>query len=396
MRQTAAIMAALAPALASMGAQPVVVGQAAPELSLAALLQAPEGAVANWESLRGTVVVLEFWATWCGPCVAALPHLNELAERFANRPVRFIAVTDEDREKIDRFLRKRAIKGWIGLDRGGATFQAYGIGWRPRTVIIDGQGRVARALQPTELTADLLEAVLAGTAVAGDAAAAAAAPPAGPAPGAPESTKHTPHVTIEIAPTDEIYGGWMIDSRSCQASAILLKEALAMIYGLPSPARVVSERPIPQQYYNIKASVPTSQQDRFRPLLQQAMETALGYRGRLEEREVEAVVLSAPRGFGPDLRASEKTDEGSHASTDKGIILGSNLGLSNLMAELERAGGKPLIDQTGLSGKFDWDVQYVDGDVASLVKAIREQLGLSVATERRAIQVLVLEWPGAE
>src|ERR1700744_6269930 len=62
------------------------IGDAPPLLGATDLLQAPPGATFDATSLRGTVVVLEFWATWCGPCVAAIPHLNELADQFKDKP----------------------------------------------------------------------------------------------------------------------------------------------------------------------------------------------------------------------------------------------------------------------------------------------------------------------
>lgn len=69
------------------------VGGPAPELELLKLLQAPEGIKIDSNSLKGKVVVLEFWATWCAPCIVAMPHLNELADKFKDRPVRFISIT---------------------------------------------------------------------------------------------------------------------------------------------------------------------------------------------------------------------------------------------------------------------------------------------------------------
>jgi len=80
-----------------------VVGNPAPPLGLEKLLQAPEGTSANWKSLEGKIVILEFWAAWCGPCVAAIPHINKLADEFKNKPVAFTSVTSE-KEKFGLVL----------------------------------------------------------------------------------------------------------------------------------------------------------------------------------------------------------------------------------------------------------------------------------------------------
>ncbi len=103
---------------------PLHLNDPAPEPGIERLLQAPAGAEATLEALRGSVVVLDFWATWCAPCVASFPHMLELEKQFAGRPVRFISVTDESAAAVEKMLRKREIPGWIGLDR--SLFKADG------------------------------------------------------------------------------------------------------------------------------------------------------------------------------------------------------------------------------------------------------------------------------
>ena len=69
------------------GRPPMKVGDPAPPLHLETLMQAPENAKSTWDALKGNVVVLELWATWCGPCRAAIPHLNELAAQYRNKRI---------------------------------------------------------------------------------------------------------------------------------------------------------------------------------------------------------------------------------------------------------------------------------------------------------------------
>lgn len=114
--------------------------QKAPELELHQALQTPGDIVPTLASLHGRLVVLEFWATWCGGCVAAIPHLNEIAEQVKDQPITFLSVTDEDAGIVKAFLLKRTMKSWIGVDKDGATFALYGVLGRPQTLLIDGDG----------------------------------------------------------------------------------------------------------------------------------------------------------------------------------------------------------------------------------------------------------------
>jgi len=152
----------LLPALAK--AVPPQVGERAPALDLEKLLQAPEGAKADWESLRGKVVVLDFWATWCVPCVRDIPFLNKLQDAFKDKPVQFIAVTDEPKSIVGPFLKKNPIKGWIGLDADGSAFKAYAVLARPTAVVVDQQGRLVGWTIPSTLVdhPDILDDLIAG------------------------------------------------------------------------------------------------------------------------------------------------------------------------------------------------------------------------------------------
>src|SRR5665213_906859 len=125
------------------------VGEAAPPLVVKELLQAPSGARADWASLRGKVVVVEFWGTWCGACIRQIPHLNELAEQMKDEPVVFISATDEDRETISRFLTTHPMRGWVAVNTPASTIETYGAEARPITYVIRPDGVIDAKLDPS-------------------------------------------------------------------------------------------------------------------------------------------------------------------------------------------------------------------------------------------------------
>ena len=93
------------------------------------------------EDLRGKVVLVEFWATWCGPCVEAIPHLNELSEKYPRKDFQMLSFVEEGHQTMDRLLRRTPVKYPIGLE--SSALDAYGITGIPHAFVIDRQGRVA-------------------------------------------------------------------------------------------------------------------------------------------------------------------------------------------------------------------------------------------------------------
>jgi thiol-disulfide isomerase/thioredoxin len=102
--------------------------------------------------LRGSIVVLNFWATWCGPCREELPLLSNLSSAYAGKKVRFIAASadeEKNRAKVDRFLSSNnllSMEVWTGADLD--MLERAGLGNElPATLILDEQGEiVARVL----------------------------------------------------------------------------------------------------------------------------------------------------------------------------------------------------------------------------------------------------------
>ncbi len=95
------------------------------------------------DHLGKEVILLDFWATWCPPCVAALPILSEAAESLADQGVVFFAVNQgEEAEQIQAFLDKKELDVPVVLDQQGATASSYSVEGLPTSVLIGKDGTV--------------------------------------------------------------------------------------------------------------------------------------------------------------------------------------------------------------------------------------------------------------
>lgn len=139
-------------------------GGPAPEINATDwLLNEPED-----KDLSGKFIVLEFWATWCGPCIAAIPHLNELQEKFQRPDLYFISLTDEARVKVEQSLDRLNFSSIVATDETKQTQIAFGDGQKgleafPMTVLISPTGKIIWVGEPKQLSEEVMEAFLNGS-----------------------------------------------------------------------------------------------------------------------------------------------------------------------------------------------------------------------------------------
>src|SRR5689334_7645026 len=115
-------------------------GKPAPALALKDWINSkPLGA----DDLKGKIVVLDFWATWCSPCIASIPHNNELVKKYAGKGVVFIGVcAPNGGEKMAQMVKEKKIEYPVAVDDGAATFKAYLADGYPDYYVIDRKGNL--------------------------------------------------------------------------------------------------------------------------------------------------------------------------------------------------------------------------------------------------------------
>ena len=127
---------------------------------------APEFVVEEWISqqpkLKGKFILIDFWATWCGPCRKAIPELNEFAKKFGKKLV-VIGISDETAAKVKE-MKDPNIEYYSAVDTKGVMKKALGVKGIPHVILIDPKGIVRwegfPLLQGHELTAEVIEKIM--------------------------------------------------------------------------------------------------------------------------------------------------------------------------------------------------------------------------------------------
>lgn len=294
------------------------------------------------------------------------------------------------------FLKRRAIRAWLGLDTDRSMFKAYGVGGIPHTVVVGTNGVIAAVTHPNSLSAAVIRDVLAGKALA------LPAPPLQEkrvAAEASETREEPPVFQVLIRPSTGEDGssssgpsgtgpaGKMYRAENRGASMQSLVQWAYQTTG----TRLVTNSALPGGRFDVHINVPNAASKRIPEMLRNALDATFGVRGEKETRDMEVYELRVK-----DLKLEETVSTGgSSSSSSLGRMSAVNSSISGLAWSLENLLGKPVLDKTGLTNRYDfqlkWKQERRQFEPEMLLEAVRSQLGLEMTPAKRRVEVVILE-----
>jgi uncharacterized protein (TIGR03435 family) len=362
-----------------------LLGRPAPTTSLDELLQAPSARLTP-ELVKGKAVVLEFWATWCGPCIEQIPHLNQLSDAYGNKDVRFIEVTSEtDMVNVRRFISLHPMHSWIGIDSAGRTEERYGVKnahgvvTLPATFVIDRRGRVVFAGLPTELTPAIIQDALNNVIP-------------------PRTRTAKPDVQVVNVSQTNADGLTFSLRKSLPSTQFHFEMRKNYVRAEHIPLSMLLELAFQTSEQQIKGNLATrdtydvvyqlngadSSPQLLQPILQKALPDVLGI-DAIYQTEMAPVF---------DLRVTDaaklpplRNKPGAYHSS--GDAISGVITLASLAEVLQRPANRVVVDQTGTAGAYSISLSWKGQDLGVLQQSLSD-IGLSLVPDEKQLKFLVV------
>jgi uncharacterized protein (TIGR03435 family) len=141
-------------------AQESLIGTKSPELTFAKVLNEQDSTY-NLSKFAGKVVLLDFWATWCRPCIEGFPKLEALQKEFPN-DLKIITITSDNEKRIKTFLEKKKTSLPIAIDLKDALAKIFPHTTIPHMVLIDSKGIIRAIANSSQITKEVISALIKG------------------------------------------------------------------------------------------------------------------------------------------------------------------------------------------------------------------------------------------
>jgi len=346
------------------------------------------------EELKGKVVILEFWATWCSSCLPAMKKLDSLQTKFQNK-LEIISISTESRKRIEKYITNTNTKLKIAID----TLHQKEFPYRtiPHSIIIDKNGIVKAITSPENITEELVEKLIEGKqieklAVKGqitDTSSVKVIKQIYDTNKILKLTTYKPNSDTRTRTKRGIDG--KINSLAIQNFTI--PGLYRYLYKLPSKKRVVySDSSLEklsefrnENLYCLNIEVAEKLEDEIFDLALKFVNETFPYSAKLETDSIYCYVLSKHNNV-----IKPSTSEKKYFMAMGGLFDMKKSKMNRLANYLENMTPLPVYDNTGLDGEYDITIQWEGENVKSLHDAL-EKYGLTIKKSKMKYPIELLK-----
>lgn len=354
---------------------------------------------ATLADFKGKVIILDFWATWCSPCIKSLPELEALQTKYKS-DLQVITITSDPAERIEKFLSKKPLKLPVVIDEQRKLATVFPHRTIPHTIVIDKSGIVRAITSSSQLTEEIIGKIINGQEVnIIEKKEVMDFDPSKPLSGNDNFTYQ-----ITITPYQEGYPSFsntredgLYKNRRIYATNLVATTLFEIAYQFPASIRTIVEvTDVSKIEWNKSNTicfdliVPEKLSEQRFEIMKQHLELYFDYKAVTEERLRKVKVLRQVKNSPKNLltKSSDKTETYSSYGGE-GLSM-KNSPISTLTDFLENQLDIPIFDETNLIEKYDLKLAWYNENPQQIHQELNK-IGLELVSEERKIKVLVIK-----
>lgn len=177
-----------------------------------------------------------------------------------------------------------------------------------------------------------------------------------------------------------------INASTLRSNGISLKGVIALAYDIP-PARMTAPAWLAETRYSITAFVDPRERGSFRPLLLQELRNRLNLEAHVEIQPFDVFVLTS--GSAPRLESAHGKETSIWVQYQEAKLQGSSM--SDLASALQNILGKPVLNETAITGSYNLDLRWGDDRLGAVTTALRDRFGLQLSPAKRDMEALIVD-----
>lgn len=348
------------------------------------------------KNLKGKAVVLEFWATWCGPCIPAMKKLNKLQQEFGD-DLQVIAISDEDNKRLEKFIKSTQTSLTIASDSGHVKSFPYKT--IPHSILIDKQGVVRAITSPDNITEDVIRDVLADKEVALEVKDDFYVDPTLEVKTL-KTVNHSDYRIVLENYNQENRGGSkrLQDDEGNQKGVEMYNTNIPGMFmnllNVSSPSRVVYRDGLSkddfsydknEHMYNMTVEASENYRDQWRKTGANFLNDYFDVNARMTTEDMDCYILEKTENI-----IEESTSETSSFMFMGPILKTKKIKIGRLVEYIENFTAIPVTDQTGLEGFYDIELSWQTEDPKTIHSELAKY-GLKLKRSSRKLPIKVME-----